>query len=257
MNLCLVCQRDDWHEKYKIEKWTVLICKHCFFGKIHPFGAVGSREIFYSKEQIEQRNLKQKSRGRKFFAQLKRWSKNLTRRDKNKIFFNRLATQLPKGASILDVGCGAGAFLKHAQPHFQCTGIEISNYLGEQAKTLQDVNILVGDFLREDFKGKTFDGIAMISIIEHFSDPKAALQKCFDLLNPKGILSLKTVNFQCWNRKINRQKWTGFRPPDHLVYFGPQNLARLLRDIGFQKVTTSAFALNDNFYCDAYKGSAR
>ena len=49
------------------------------------------------------------------------------------------------------------------------------------------------------------------------------------------------------------KEWTGFRPPDHIVYFTPKNLSCMLKKIGFSKIKFSSWIFNDNMYCDAIK----
>ena len=184
---------------------------------------------------------------------MKSFWNNLAKRSKPKIFLDKLVRYLPPQAKILDIGCGDGAFLYKAKAFFQCTGIELSDYLASLAKRDSNLNILVGDFLSVDFSTNQFDGITMISLLEHLIDPLASLQKCFDLLNKNGTLLLKTVNFSCLNRMIMREEWIGFRPPDHIVYFTPKNLTCLLKKIGFSRVKITSWPFNDNMYCEAWK----
>ena len=66
-------------------------------------------------------------------------------------------------------------------------------------------------------------------------------------------LLLKTVNHQGFSRRILKEQWSGYRPPDHLVYFGPENLRALLLRIGFRSVKMTAMPFNDSFYCDAWR----
>jgi len=140
-----------------------------------------------------------------------------------------------------------------ASKKFICSGIEISEYLANLAKTREGLTIKTGNFLEADFAGEKYNGITLISLLEHLSDPLRTLQKCFDLLRDGGILLIKTVNYECANRKIKKENWTGFRPPDHVVYFGPSNLKRILTKIGFKKIKASSWTFNDNMYCAAWK----
>jgi 2-polyprenyl-3-methyl-5-hydroxy-6-metoxy-1,4-benzoquinol methylase len=151
------------------------------------------------------------------------------------------------------VGCGDGSFLRLAKKQFACTGIEISEYLAALARKQDDIKVMVGNFLATDFANEKYGGITLISLLEHLDDPMQAIKKCFDLMDNGGVLLMKTVNYGCLNRRIKREGWTGFRPPDHIIYFNPSNLKRLLSKIGFTKIKISAWAFNDNMYCDAWK----
>jgi 2-polyprenyl-3-methyl-5-hydroxy-6-metoxy-1,4-benzoquinol methylase len=250
---CPVCEGQRWREVFKINRWTIEECASCGFAKIDPMPAQEGRQEFYSEETIVKRKPKQLSFFQKLSRVFKRASNKALRRGKGEIFYNKLSGYLLPGAKILDVGCGDGSFLAYASKRFVCSGIEISRYLADLAKKKEGLAIKTGNFLEADFGGEKFDGITLISLLEHLSDPLRTLQKCSDLLNDKGLLLLKTVNYACANRKIKKENWTGLRPPDHVVYFGPANLKLLLMKAGFKKIKVSSWTFNDNMYCVAWK----
>lgn len=253
MLICPVCGSTKWKGRYAIDRWDIEECSSCGFAKIDPLPAREKRAGCYSKEKVIERNIKQKSSLQKFSRFLKQLFGKVTGRRKGNIFYNKLCKYLPSGAKILDVGCGDGAFLMLAKNNFICTGVEISEYLASLARRQDGIKVITGDFLDIDFMGEKYDGITLISLLEHLDDPVQALKKYFDLLNQSGLLLIKTVNYGCLNRKIRKENWTGFRPPDHLVYFRPLNLTKLLEKIGFSKVKISSWVFNDNMYCIAWK----
>jgi 2-polyprenyl-3-methyl-5-hydroxy-6-metoxy-1,4-benzoquinol methylase len=154
---------------------------------------------------------------------------------------------------VLDIGCGDGSFICRASGDFVCSGIEISKYLASMAEKKPGIKVITGNFLSTDFSNEKYDGITLISILEHLDDPAQAVKRCFGLLSDRGVLLLKTVNYGCLNRSIKRGGWTGFRPPDHVVYFNPVNLRSLLKETGFKKIKISWAPFNDNMYCEAIK----
>lgn len=250
---CPVCHHGKWSEIYKIDPWTIKECVVCGFAKIDPTPAQESRPAFFSNENISKRALKKHTRSQKFSRFMKRVSNKVLRRGKSEIFYKVLSAHLFPGAKILDIGCGDGSFLALAGKKFICSGIEISDYLAGLAKAREGLIIKKGNFLEADFEGEKYDGITLISFLEHLIDPLKALQKCFDLLSERGMLLIKTVNYACANRKIKKENWTGFRPPDHAVYFSPLNLKRILKGIGFKKIKVTSWIFNDNMYCLAWK----
>jgi len=159
---------------------------------------------------------------------------------------------LGKGDRILDIGCGSGAVLREICNCYECTGVEISADLATETRKL-GVEVIVGDFFNIDFKERRFDGITMVSLLEHLPNPVESLQKCYDLIEDNGVLLLKTVNHEGLNRRILGSRWSGYRPPDHMVYFGPDNLKIILYKIGFSRVITRSGIFNDSFYCEARK----
>jgi 2-polyprenyl-3-methyl-5-hydroxy-6-metoxy-1,4-benzoquinol methylase len=253
MIMCPVCGSGVWFKRYKINRWDIEECDTCGFARIDPLPAAETRAECYSKEKVIERNIKGKSFPQNFSRRLKRLFGALTRRDKNRIFYNKLCRYLPPEARILDVGCGDGAFLRIAKNNFICAGVEISGYLASLAEREDGIKAITGDFLRVDFADNKYDGITLISLLEHLDDPAQAVRKCYGLLNGGGILLMKTVNHGCINRMIKKENWTGFRPPDHLTYFNPVNLRMLLQNAGFEKIKISAAPFSDNMYCEAWK----
>jgi 2-polyprenyl-3-methyl-5-hydroxy-6-metoxy-1,4-benzoquinol methylase len=251
-NACLVCGSKKWTAVYKISEWSIEECAVCGLARINPLPSQQSRPEFYSQEKVTARNTKALTGSQRFSRVGKRFFKKLTQRDKYAIFYHKLCRYLPSGAKILDIGCGDGSFLRQARTRFDCYGIEISEYLANLAKR-DSLKVRVGNFIETDFTGEKYEGITLISLLEHLNDPRACLKKCFNLLGEGAVLLIKTVNYGCLNRVIKGGKWSSFRPPDHVFYFTPANLKRLLAKIGFSKIRTYAWVFNDNMYCDARK----
>lgn len=238
---------------YKISEWSIERCPHCQFAKIDPLPTQTSRPVFYSKDNIQQRFKKKRSPARQLFKTLKSWTNNTFHWNKSSIFQQKIEHYVKKGGKVFDVGCGDGSFLNQIRDNYQCYGIEISDYLAERAVERGMTNVKTGNFLTMDLGADRYDALTMISIIEHIDQPKVALQQCFDHLKDGGVLLLKTPNYNCLLRSMMGKKWSGLRPPDHVVYFNPTNLKKLLKDIGFKKFKTRAWPMSDNMYIDAWK----
>jgi 2-polyprenyl-3-methyl-5-hydroxy-6-metoxy-1,4-benzoquinol methylase len=251
---CLVCDQNHWIHEYQVGPHGVKICRGCQFAMLDPMPSRESRQEFYRGVNIDARDTSKKdSLGRQISIRWKQFIHPIAKQNKKDIFYRKLVRHVPEGAKILDVGCGKGSFLERATQRFACSGIEISEALADVARGRVNGEIFVGDFLMTDFGDRKYDGITLISILEHWDDPLGALKKVYHLMTDQGVMLLKTVNFQCWNRVIMGKKWTGLRPPDHMVYFDPRNLKQLLHKVGFSKVVSHAWGLNDNMYCEAWK----
>lgn len=253
MLACPACGDSGWVLKYKIDHWNIEECRRCSFARIDSLPVRESRPEYYSKEKVVERNVKKKTALQKFSRTMKQLFSKATNRNKNDIFYNKLRSYLSPGQKVLDVGCGDGSFLKLAKHSFSCTGVEISDYLCDLARKGDGIKVINGDFLSVSLAGEKFDGITLISLLEHLDDPMQVISKCYNLLNYGGVLLIKTVNYGCLNRVLKKNKWTGFRPPDHLVYFSPRNLKLLLKRLRFSKIRISSWPFNDNMYCDVWK----
>ena len=253
MFVCPVCGSGEWIKRYDIGRWNIGECETCGFAQVDPLPLQESRAECYSEEKVVERNIKQKSGLQKFSRTMKRLFRQAAGWDKSWIFYDKLRRCLSPGSKILDVGCGDGSFLRKAKEDFNCTGIEISDYLASLARKQEGIKAITGNFLSTDFRDEKYDAITLISLLEHLEDPERAARKCFGLLNKGGALLLKTVNYGCLNRKVVGKGWTGFRPPDHVVYFSPSNLRMFLKKIGFSKIDIHAWPFNDSMYCEASK----
>jgi len=101
-------------------------------------------------------------------------------------------TYLKTGSSILDIGCGAGAYLKHFTDHYNATGIDLNTDMIEVGKkTLPKATFIHADFIQHTFTER-FDFIYSISVLEFIapSTLNTFFKKIHDLLNPGGIFFL-------------------------------------------------------------------
>lgn len=106
---------------------------------------------------------------------------------------------LPKGAKVLDVGCGLGGSSLWLARNWNCrlVGITISPVQAALAKwraraagLSHAARFLVMDANRLDFPPRSFDAVWVIECSEHLNDKRRFIQSCADLLRPGGILAL-------------------------------------------------------------------
>lgn len=100
---------------------------------------------------------------------------------------------IPAGASLLNVGCGAGHFNQMAdRAGFVVTGVEPEKAtfdLAVRAANGSRVQVLHGDLGSVPAQQK-FDVIVMHDVLEHIEDDLAAVKKLSTLLAPNGVLIL-------------------------------------------------------------------
>jgi SAM-dependent methyltransferase len=103
--------------------------------------------------------------------------------------------QPPSGwCNVLDVGCGDGLFFDALErlPGVQLVeGVESDSAL-VSSDTAQRARIHVGPFDSHFDRGRRYSLILMLDVLEHMSDPSAALRHATSLLEEDGIL-LATV----------------------------------------------------------------
>lgn len=157
---------------------------------------------------------------------------------------------------ILDIGCGAGHSLERLPAQFILFGIEISRGLSRQAEdrfARRGGRVIQADALSglAQCEPQFFDGVIMTSFLEHEPRPKEVLAAAARVMKPGARLIVKAPNFSSWNRALRGRHWCGFRFPDHVNYFTPELLRRLLAESGFRLVRfglTDRFPTSDNMW---------
>lgn len=142
---------------------------------------------------------------------------------------------------VLDVGCGGGYALERLPVGYVPFGIEVSKELSRRAQqrfAARGGIVAQGDVLAAlpRLEGVFFDGVVMTSYLEHEPNPRPVLAATARVMKPGARLIVKVPNYASWNRTVRGVRWCGFRFPDHVNYFTPDLLVRLLRECGFEIV---------------------
>jgi len=108
--------------------------------------------------------------------------------------------KIGRGGSFLDVGCGAAALVKVAQQSFRVTvGCDVAfRWLLIARKRLQEAGLqpnlvcCCADYL--PFPDCAFDSVASVSLLEHVSEPAAAIREMRRVTKPGGSIFVWTAN---------------------------------------------------------------
>jgi 2-polyprenyl-3-methyl-5-hydroxy-6-metoxy-1,4-benzoquinol methylase len=139
------------------------------------------------------------------------------------------------GRRILDVGCATGGFLSRAkQEGWDCVGLEISADAAEIARREYGLDVIIGDLNSSDLWTEKFDVITMWHVLEHLLDPCAALLRARDLLSRNGVLFMEMPNWNSLGRSIRGVNWSALTPPEHINFFTPRTLRKLVDRSGLQ-----------------------
>jgi 2-polyprenyl-3-methyl-5-hydroxy-6-metoxy-1,4-benzoquinol methylase len=132
------------------------------------------------------------------------------------------------GLSLFEVGIGACECLLAAREiGYETYGIDVIERHVEDAKNRYGLDAETADF-NEYESDRKWDVIIMGDVLEHVSDPDAALAKAESLLNDDGALWISTPTFESayscvvgHNDAMRRQQY-------HLNYFSRESLYALL-----------------------------
>lgn len=188
--------------------------------------------------------------------------------------FNKLAkaiVEIDRGSGgLLDVGCAHGWFLEVAQKSgFQVLGIEPDSNV-YNATIKRGLPIRQGFFPQVLSDNECFDVIVFNDVFEHIPDVETVLTGCRAHLKSRGMLVLNLPSSTGVFYKLARfltklgfnsffeRLWNKGLPSPHLHYFSKKNLHKLLRDNGFEVISTgrlSALRLKGLFTRISYTGN--
>jgi SAM-dependent methyltransferase len=142
---------------------------------------------------------------------------------------------------LLDVGCGAGAFLERMRDFgWQIAGVEPDAKAREAAAArLGNQDTVVPSLAAEALAKESFDAITLSHVIEHVPDPVATLRDCARLLAPGGIIVCVTPNTTGLGTRTFGQSWIHWDPPRHLHLFDPTSLERAFSEAGLSVTRTA------------------
>jgi len=141
---------------------------------------------------------------------------------------------LPGRGRLLDVGCATGLFLEVARDAgWSATGLELSAFAAGRARA-RGFEVIATPLESTEWRGEPFDLITMWDVIEHLPDPGAAVARARALLRPGGHLAVVTPNAASLHARVAGRRWFLLKPEEHLYYFAPATIRRLLESRGFR-----------------------
>jgi SAM-dependent methyltransferase len=147
---------------------------------------------------------------------------------------------LPGRGRLLDFACGAGAFFELAQQHrWDAHGTELGRWAAEAAKRRGVQNLHVGRLADIAFPDGYFDVVYAAQVFEHLPNPGAELAEIRRVLRPGGLLYIDVPNYQTLSIVLGRDDFMLNEPPQHINYFVPASLGRLVRSASFVDVRIS------------------
>jgi 2-polyprenyl-3-methyl-5-hydroxy-6-metoxy-1,4-benzoquinol methylase len=157
---------------------------------------------------------------------------------------DRLATHLPQNRrALLDVGCGAGAFISFASTRgWRVEGTDIR--LSETASQT-GVRLWEGQLPVIPFGDVSFDAIRFNHVLEHTQNPLVELQRARQLIGADGVLlvgvpniSGLSVQLKTWQSRLRlkAKPWKHYGALHHLWFFTPRTLAKIVTAAGFEVI---------------------
>jgi SAM-dependent methyltransferase len=117
---------------------------------------------------------------------------------RRRIFFHLLDRELNgrRGASVLDVGCGAGGMLEPLSRYGEVTGIDTSAELVDFCHERGFERVRVGSAYELPADPGSVDLVTLFDTIEHVPDDGRVLAECRRVLAPGGLVFISVPAYQ-------------------------------------------------------------
>ncbi|MFT3980932.1 MAG: class I SAM-dependent methyltransferase [Ferruginibacter sp.] len=222
------------------ESFSLIQCNNCgfvFTQDIAPQEEIG--RYYQSQDYISHSDTKQG-----MINKLYHRVRKITLAGKRKLV--SVETGLTKG-SLLDVGCGTGAFLHEMkQAGWSITGLEPDDTAREKALELYNIQAKPSHELF-NLEPAGFDAITMWHVLEHVHQLNEYVAQLDKLLKPGGRLFIAVPNYTSGDAAHYKESWAAYDVPRHLYHFSPKSMQVLMQRHGLQvkKVKPMWF---DSFY---------
>lgn len=222
-------------------------CRSCLCVFQHPFPDREAIAGFYPENYW-------RSAEPPFGKRTGRWLKQMERRYREFVaadhvrFLQRCArSRGVKEQRVLDIGCGSGLFLDLARRRgFICHGMDASAQAVRLVREQYGLDVRQGAVGEDIWGGLRFDFVTLFHVLEHLTDPRAAVTYAAAHLKPGGSLILQVPNLGSLQARCFGRRWYGLDVPRHIINFTPAGFRLLLKATGFQIQRAALFSLRDN-----------
>jgi SAM-dependent methyltransferase len=160
-----------------------------------------------------------------------------------RLLWFRIGTRDPQFESpgrILDLGCGAGWFLREMRDKgWDAYGVEINSTAAGLGRSKAGLNIFAGTLQQARFPSEFFEYVRANHSFEHISCPSETLEEVWRIMRPGGRLLIGVPNVGGLNARFFKEYWWYLGAPVHPYTYSAKTLPQLLRKHHFEimKVT--------------------
>lgn len=244
INSCPMCGSETFEQfldciDYTVsrETFSIRTCKTCSFQITTPRPANNEIAKYYQSEDYISHTNKAASLIDRIYLLARRYTLSWK--------LNLLHQYSTGTKTLLDYGCGTGAFLQYAQQHqWEITGIEPASDARKIA--IQQTKATVHSSVNE-LGEHQINIITLWHVLEHVPDLNHTLQQLANTLEKNGTMFIAVPNYNSWDAKLYKEHWAGFDVPRHLWHFSQKTMAILASKNNLKIVKTIPMKL-DAFY---------
>ncbi|GMO55906.1 MAG: class I SAM-dependent methyltransferase [Termitinemataceae bacterium] len=228
---CVLCAGMEFRAHLDCEGFGYKKCTHCGLVQMNPQPVSNQVHERYGKDYLDYELANEKP-----FLELAVKSLNDAglERIKKELVQNGL------GASVLDIGCAAGALLKHLRSEgWAVQGVEIGHEMAEFGQRERNLEISRKPLEENNFADGSFSLVTASHLIEHLNNPASFVKEVFRILKNGGYFIVITPNIESFQGRIFGSRWRS-AIFDHLYLFSRRTLITLLKKEQFtiEKIVT-------------------
>lgn len=151
------------------------------------------------------------------------------------------------GASVLDIGCGAGLLANPlAEEGFRVSGIDLSLSsltVAQRRDTTKSVQYVRAGAEELPFLSGSFEAVCALDLLEHVDKPQLVIREAARVLRPGGLFFFYTFNrtLLSWLLAIKGVEWfvtnTPKRMHTHGLFLKPSEVQEMCRQVQLQVVS--------------------
>ena len=227
---CNLCGSDNTNLLYTKDSFKIVICKNCGLVYINPRLDSKTLDQLYNKDNKDFDDQHFKTNINYYIN---------TKKDDKKTFERRLnlIQKYKKQGKLLDIGCSIGTFLDIARKKgWDTFGIDLSKASIDYCTKELKLNVKQGKLEDIKFPSNSFDVVIMSDLLEHVPNPIATLKEANRILKKEGLLFITTPDIGSITAKLMRTRWVHLKPREHIYYFTPKTIERILSKTGFKLI---------------------
>jgi SAM-dependent methyltransferase len=144
------------------------------------------------------------------------------------------------GRRLFEIGCGDGNFLAVMRRRgWAVRGGDVTRAGAKAAHDRHDLPVDVIDF--DAIAIPPCDAVGAYHVLEHIYDPRAFLKNLRAQLAVGAVLHIQMPNLRSVDGRLGGANWWGLQCPQHVYFFEPRHLEKMLAEEGFRARSVETF----------------
>lgn len=142
------------------------------------------------------------------------------------------------GHSILDVGCGSGAYVLKLAKQYQISGVDYQRFSSWEEKPHL---FSISDAAQLKLPDNSVDTILSFETLEHLQNPEQALKEYYRVCRQNIIITVPNCQITP-GMDSSKMIYSHWIDPTHINFFQMEDIIKMVKDVGFN--ITQSYYIN-------------